>query len=124
MGFDGGGEVAAGRKAVLAQKIRNAHCGNYMFTVEPVGEAATADEFAKLFAAHFECRLTLIRYRDTNKDRRDAVELGTIVFIRSSARRGPSPLIGSWDRGAAAPTSPSATAWASCSRSSNIPQAR
>jgi hypothetical protein len=80
VGFDVGSEVASGATAVLAQEIRNARGGNYTFTVEAAGEGATADDFAKLFAAHFECRLSLVRYRDARKDPREATDLGSTVF--------------------------------------------
>ncbi|MFM8274407.1 MAG: DUF1501 domain-containing protein, partial [Gemmata sp.] len=80
VGFDAGSEVAPGTTAVLAQEIRNARGGNYTFTIEAAGEGATADDFAKLFAAHFECRLALVRYRDAKKDPREATDLGSAVF--------------------------------------------
>lgn len=80
VGFEAGEEVAAGARAVLAQEIRNARGGNYTFTIKATAEAANADEFARLFAAHFECRLSLVRYRDVKKDPREANELAAVVF--------------------------------------------
>jgi hypothetical protein len=80
VGFDSGNEVASGATAVLAQEIRNARGGHYTFTVEAAGEGAAGEPFAKLFAAHFECRLSLIRYRDAKKDPREATDLGSVVF--------------------------------------------
>lgn len=80
VGFDIGNEVASGGTAVLAQEIRNARGGNYTFTIEAAGEGATAEQFAKLFAEHFECRLSLIRYRDAKKDPREATDLGSVTF--------------------------------------------
>jgi hypothetical protein len=80
VGFESNSTVAAGAKAVLAQEIRNARGGNYTFTVETSGEAATAEDFATLFTAHFECTLSLIRYRDSKKDPREATDQGSVVF--------------------------------------------
>jgi hypothetical protein len=87
VGFDAGGELPAGAAAVLAQEIRNARGGNYTFTVEAAGEAATADAFATLFAAHFECRLALIRYKDAKKDPRAATDLGSVAFKPEFAKK-------------------------------------
>jgi hypothetical protein len=80
VGFAAGAEVPQGARAVLAQEVRNARGGNYTFTVEASGEAAKADDFATLFAAHFECKLALIRYANPKKDPREATELGSFVF--------------------------------------------
>lgn len=79
VGFAAGAEVPQGSRAVLAQEVRNARGGNYTFTIEACGEAATADEFAA-FAAHFECKLTLIRFANAKKDPREATDLGSVAF--------------------------------------------
>jgi hypothetical protein len=80
IGFAPGAEVPQGARAVLAQEVRNARGGNYTFTVEASGDARNADHFAALFEAHFECKLTLIRYANAKKDPREATDLGSVAF--------------------------------------------
>jgi hypothetical protein len=73
---------------VLAQEIRNARGGQYTFTVETRGEASSEDEFANGFLANFTCRLLLIRFRDTNKDPREALELAAREFQPEFGKAG------------------------------------
>ena len=40
-----------------------------------MGEASSEDEFVNGFLANFTCRLMLFRFRNTNKDPREAMEL-------------------------------------------------
>jgi hypothetical protein len=80
IGCAGGAKVEAGARCVLAQEIRNARGGHYTFTVEAIGEAAGAEEFAEGFLAHFTCRLVLFRFRDAGKDVRAADELASAEF--------------------------------------------
>jgi len=76
----GGGEAAAGGRAVLGQEIRNARGGEYAFTVRAVGEAASAAAFDTAFLAHFTCRLVIFRYRDMSKDPRAVDVLASAEF--------------------------------------------
>ena len=80
IGFGGGAVIEADARAVLAQEVRNARGGQYTFTIQAVGEAATADEFETDFLAHFACRLVLFRFRDVNKDPRNVDELAAAEF--------------------------------------------
>lgn len=74
------GELSAKLAAVLAQEIRNARGGDYTFSIEVTGEAASTEEFEKFVTAHLECRLALVRFRDTKKDPREAIILGSEIF--------------------------------------------
>jgi DNA-directed RNA polymerase specialized sigma24 family protein len=65
---------------VLAQEIRNARGSQYTFTVEAMGEASFEHEFVNGLLANFNCRLILLRFRDTNKDPRAAIELASTEF--------------------------------------------
>ncbi|HYH64699.1 MAG TPA: DUF1501 domain-containing protein [Urbifossiella sp.] len=80
LGFAGGGDVAVGARAVLAQEIRNARGGRYTFTVRAAGDAASADDYEKEFLAGASCRLVLFRFRDATKDVRAADELAAVEF--------------------------------------------
>ncbi len=80
IGWRTDGTIAEGETAVLSQEIRNARGGNYTFSVEATGVADHLDLFERNFSGHFECRLSLIRYRDMKKDPREAVDLGSTVF--------------------------------------------
>ena len=73
--------IAPGSKAIVAQEIRNARSGTFMFTVKAVGAGASADFFAQAFAAHFSCRLLMFRYRTMAKDPTDVDLLGTETFV-------------------------------------------
>lgn len=64
---------------VLAQEIRHARGGDYSFTIEATGEAENAQAFTQCFQ-HLECLLTLIRYRNQNKDPREANVLASVRF--------------------------------------------
>lgn len=75
-----GGRVEPGANCLLAQEIRNARGGQYTFTVEAVGESSSAAEFEKMFLANVTCRLVLVRYRDANKNPREAEELASAEF--------------------------------------------
>src|SRR5205823_3539791 len=75
-----GVQIEAGTRCVLAQEIRNARGGQYTFGVEATGEASSEDEFVNGLLANFTCRLMLFRFRDPNKDPREAVELGAREF--------------------------------------------
>jgi hypothetical protein len=75
-----GVRIEAGARCVLAQEIRNARGGQYTFTVEAIGVASSEDEFTKGFLPNFTCRLVLFRFRDTNKDPREATELAAREF--------------------------------------------
>jgi hypothetical protein len=79
-GGTGGAELPAGARCVLAQEIRSARGGHYTFAVRAAGEAASAEEFEKVFLAHFACRLVLFRFRDTGKDPRNVDELASAEF--------------------------------------------
>jgi hypothetical protein len=82
-GLGGGGDgavIEANARCLLAQEVRNARGGRYTFTVQAAGEAASADEFEAVFLAHFACRLVLFRFRDTNKDPRNADQLASAEF--------------------------------------------
>jgi hypothetical protein len=83
-----GVRIEAGARCVLAQEIRNARGGQYTFTVEARGEASAEDEFANGFLANFTCRLLLFRYRDTNKDPREAMELAAQEFRPEFGKAG------------------------------------
>jgi Protein of unknown function (DUF1501) len=72
--------IEAGIRCVLAQEIRNARGGQYTFAVEAMGEASSEDEFVNGFLANFTCRLLLFRFRNTNKDPREASELAAREF--------------------------------------------
>jgi hypothetical protein len=79
-GGTAGAEIPAGARCVLAQEVRNARGGHYTFIVRATSDAATAEEFEKVFLAHFACRLVLFRFRDTNKDPRPVEELASAEF--------------------------------------------
>ncbi len=79
-GCDATTDLAEELTAVLAQEIRNARGGNYTFSIEATGEADNADHFDREFASILECRLSLIRFQDSTKDPREAIELGSTVF--------------------------------------------
>jgi hypothetical protein len=87
-GSKAGVRIGAGARCVLAQEIRNARGGQYTLTVEASGEAGSADEFASGFLAHFTCRLALLRFHDTNKDPREAIELAAREFRPVFGRAG------------------------------------
>ncbi|HEV3081437.1 MAG TPA: DUF1501 domain-containing protein [Gemmataceae bacterium] len=72
--------IEAGTRCVLAQEIRNARGGQYTFALEALGEASSEDEFVNGFLANFTCRLMLFRFRNTNKDPREAIELAAREF--------------------------------------------
>jgi hypothetical protein len=72
-------EIPQNSVATLAQEIRNPRGGTYRFTIEVNGEADNADLFAH-FLKNFELSLALIRYRNMNKDPREAIILGTTTF--------------------------------------------
>lgn len=80
IGSEAKADLAEGQTAVVAQEIRNARGGNYTFSIEATGEADNADQFEREFASAFECRLSLIRFRDIKKDPREAIDLGSTVF--------------------------------------------
>jgi len=75
-----GSRIDAPARCVLAQEIRNARGGQYTFTVEAMGEACSEDEFVNGFLADFTCRLVLLRFHDTKKDPREAIELAATEF--------------------------------------------
>ncbi|WP_020471887.1 DUF1501 domain-containing protein [Zavarzinella formosa] len=75
-----GAIIAAGSRCVLGQEIRNARGGQYTFTIQATGEAASAEEFEKVFLANFTCRLAIFRYRDMNKDPRGVDEVAAAEF--------------------------------------------
>jgi hypothetical protein len=83
-----GVRIEPGTRCVLAQEIRNARGGQYTFTVEALGEASSEDEFANGWLANFVCRLVLIRFRDINKDPREAVELAAKEFQPEFGKAG------------------------------------
>ena len=83
-----GAVIEAAARAVLAQEIRNARGGQYTFTVEASGEAASADEFEKGFLANFTCRLVLFRFRDVHKDPRSGIELASMEFRPTFGKLG------------------------------------
>jgi hypothetical protein len=87
-----GSTVGAGARAVLAQEIRNARGGRYTFTVRAEGAAASADEFEKVFLGNFTCRLVLFRFRDTNKDPRNADELAAAEFRPAFGKESAFPV--------------------------------
>ncbi len=113
----GDGKPGTDARCVLAQEIRNARGGHYTFTVRASGEAASADEFEKVFLAHFTCRLVLFRFRDTNKDPRNVDELAAGEFRPAFGKWRASRSIASSARRCPGRTSRSATAWASRSSS-------
>src|SRR5262245_46395026 len=80
IGFSAGDRIETKAHCVLAQEIRNARGGRYTFTVRAIGEAGSADEFERVFLAHFACRLVLFRFRDMNKDPREVEELAAAEF--------------------------------------------
>jgi hypothetical protein len=80
--------IEAGTRAVLAQEIRNARGGQYTFTVEASGEAASEEEFNRVFLANFTCRLVLFRFRDSNKDPRNVQELASMEFRPTFGKLG------------------------------------
>jgi hypothetical protein len=75
-----GVRIEVGARCVLAQEIRNARGGQYTFTVEASGDADSEDELVNGLLSNFTCRLTLFRFRDTNKDPREAAELAASEF--------------------------------------------
>jgi hypothetical protein len=75
-----GAVIQAGSRALLAQEIRNARGGHYIFTVTVAGVGSSRDEFEQSFLANVTCRLVLFRFRDTNKDARAAQELASAEF--------------------------------------------
>jgi hypothetical protein len=83
-----GVRIEAEARCVLAQEIRSARGGQYTFTVEARGEAGSEDEFINGFLANFSCRLTLFRFRDTNKDPREALELARTEFRPEFGKAG------------------------------------
>jgi hypothetical protein len=83
-----GVRIETGARCVLAQEIRNARGGQYTFTVEARGEAGSEDEFLNGFLANFTCRLALFRFRDPNKDPREALELAGAEFRPEFGKAG------------------------------------
>jgi hypothetical protein len=80
-GHDGSGttlEPAA--RALLAQEIRNARGGRYVFRITAAGFGSSAEEFEKVFLANVRCRLVLFRFKNMNKDPREAGELASAEF--------------------------------------------
>jgi hypothetical protein len=85
-GLDGKSSSAViehGAKVLVAQEIRNARGGRYAFTVTVEGIASSREEFERTFRANLTCRLILFRFRDTNKDPRNAEELASAPFLPS-----------------------------------------
>jgi Protein of unknown function (DUF1501) len=80
--------IEAGIRCVLAQEIRNARGGQYTFALEAMGEASSEDEFVNGFLANFICRLILFRFRNTNKDPREAIELAAREFQPEFGKAG------------------------------------
>src|SRR5439155_647234 len=80
--------IEAGIRCVLAQEIRNARGGQYTFALEAMGEASSEDEFVNGFLANFTCRLILFRFRNTNKDPREAIELAAREFQPEFGKAG------------------------------------
>jgi hypothetical protein len=74
------GDAKSAARAVLAQEIRNARGGHFTFTVTATGEGTSREAFDHGFLANVTCRLVLFRFRDVNKDPRDAVELASAEF--------------------------------------------
>jgi hypothetical protein len=72
--------IEAGAQAIFAQEVRNARGGHYTFTVKVEGEGTSPEEFEKVFLANFSCKLLLFRFRDINKDPRNADALATAEF--------------------------------------------
>ena len=80
--------IEAGMRCVLAQEIRNARGGQYTFALEAMGEASSEDEFVNGFLANFTCRLILFRFRNINKDPREAIELAAREFQPEFGKAG------------------------------------
>lgn len=82
MGYrlDGGAVALEESRAILAQEIRNARGGRYVFRITAAGFASSAEEFEKVFLANVRCRLVLFRFKNMNKDPREATELASVEF--------------------------------------------
>jgi Protein of unknown function (DUF1501) len=80
--------IEAGARCLAAQEIRNARGGQYSFTINATGEAASAEEFDNDFAANFTCRLVLFRFRDINKNALKVDELASAEFRPVFGKRG------------------------------------
>ncbi len=72
--------VESGARTIVAQEIRNARGGQYTFAIRAIGEGTSAEDFEKSFLANFACKLVLFRFRNTNKDPRDADQLASAEF--------------------------------------------
>ena len=66
-------------RAILAQEIRNARGGHYIFTVQASAGGDSQEMFDR-FLANFTCRLVLFRHANVNKDANQATILATVDF--------------------------------------------
>src|SRR5262249_57130364 len=71
----------AGRRAILAQEIRNARGGQYTFTVRASGGGERREAFERFFPGLLTCRLVLFRYADPSKDPTKVQELASLPFV-------------------------------------------
>jgi hypothetical protein len=83
VGYDldgkGGAVLEESARALVAQEIRNARGGRYVFRIKATG-IGSRDEFDKTFTSNVRCRLVLFRFRDVKKDPRDVTELASAEF--------------------------------------------
>ncbi len=80
LGLEPDGTIAAGARAILAQEIRSARGGEYIFTVRASGAGSTREHFERDFRDSLVCRLVLFRFADASKDPRRVQELASLTI--------------------------------------------
>ena len=73
-------KLNSGTGCLLAQEIRNARGGHYVFSARISGDGSSPELFRRCFAEAFGCRLLLFRYRNPQKSPREVEELASQEF--------------------------------------------